>query len=258
MKNKLKYDPEDIESLMLNKTFDELLDVEKNFVLRHLDSEKEYNSMRKTLLNIKTAFKEDDFLIPSPAIQSKLIADFESKNQPKQLWYHNLNQIFTITPVYRNPVFQVSIAAMFLLVSFFILKNVLIKPPQNIASTEIVTEDQAEDNQVISDSVDQVVIEERIEKEDAEEPEKLDIPEPKTKEKTNPKSSFDEKPDNDKNYGIAYEDNKSKTTDAETNSKVSSKSLFDSYGIAPKHENATYNRSLKKDEDLIELLYTAL
>ena len=52
MKRKFKYDPEDLESLLLNKRFNELYPEEKEFVLRHMDSAEEDASMRKTLLSI--------------------------------------------------------------------------------------------------------------------------------------------------------------------------------------------------------------
>jgi hypothetical protein len=56
MNKDFKYDPEDIESLMMHKHFTELLPDEREFVLKHIDSESEYEHLRETLMQSMTAF----------------------------------------------------------------------------------------------------------------------------------------------------------------------------------------------------------
>ena len=58
-----KYDPEDIESLMMHKTFSDLYPEERAFVLKHLDSELEYESMRNTLISVQSRDKSDRILL---------------------------------------------------------------------------------------------------------------------------------------------------------------------------------------------------
>ena len=49
MGNRENYDPEDIEVLLQERTFDELLPEERAFVLRHLSGRTEYERMRALL-----------------------------------------------------------------------------------------------------------------------------------------------------------------------------------------------------------------
>jgi len=125
MSSKSKYDPEDIESLLLNKEFSELYKEEKAFILRHIDSEEEYNAMRKALLNITTSNNEDIPLIPDSKIKDAVMEAFETSSQRKVTWIISLNQLFANFDFYRKPAVQIAFASIILL---FITYFIFIKP----------------------------------------------------------------------------------------------------------------------------------
>ncbi|MEZ4800783.1 MAG: hypothetical protein R2809_13605 [Flavobacteriales bacterium] len=91
MKSNHKYDPEDIESLMLHKQFHELYPEEKEFVLRHLDNEEEYNSMRNTLFEIKEISSNRDLLSPDAGLKKELLRAFQGERKsPFIIWLNSL------------------------------------------------------------------------------------------------------------------------------------------------------------------------
>lgn len=75
-KEQEKYDPEDIESLMIHKSFTDLYPEERTFVLKHLDSELEYESMRKTLISVQSRDRSDR-ISPPPSMKKELMAMME-------------------------------------------------------------------------------------------------------------------------------------------------------------------------------------
>lgn len=91
MKNhRATYDPEDIESLMRQKTFDELYDDERNFVLQHVSDENEYEEIRLTLLAIEIS-ETPRAQTPKPETKTVLLEAF--KNQRTSKWLVLLHQV---------------------------------------------------------------------------------------------------------------------------------------------------------------------
>ncbi|NNE56464.1 MAG: hypothetical protein HKN32_10615, partial [Flavobacteriales bacterium] len=80
MDEKRKYDPEDIESLLLHKEYVELYPEEKKFVLEHMDSIEEYDSMRKTLLSIQQT-EGPGRIEPREGMKEALLAEFASERR---------------------------------------------------------------------------------------------------------------------------------------------------------------------------------
>ena len=123
MDDKRKYDPEDIESLMMHKTFEELYPEEKTFVLEHLDSATEYESMRKTMLTVIAASNDHDRIVANPAIKDNLLAEFGAqKHGGFTIW---LNSVLSWlappkTEWYRKPACQMTFASFALLIGAFI------------------------------------------------------------------------------------------------------------------------------------------
>ena len=82
MKTQHNYQPEDIEALLAEKSFRELYEEEKRFVLEHLASPQEYEQMRETLLAIRGASGEDESsetLRPALRVKEELMAAFEKE-----------------------------------------------------------------------------------------------------------------------------------------------------------------------------------
>jgi hypothetical protein len=91
MKQFEKYDPEDIESLLLNKQFAELYPEEKEFVLRHISDEEQYNSMRRMLIEIREISQSDDLLTPDASIKKNLLAQFDTERKGRfTIWLNSL------------------------------------------------------------------------------------------------------------------------------------------------------------------------
>jgi hypothetical protein len=115
MKKFKKYDPEDIESLLLNKKFSELYDEERVFVLKHISSEQEYELLRKTLLNVTgtVTSEENDDLVPSPYIKRQLLEEVGRNAPARGFW---LNAIGFLRMIEIRPAFRITVASVVVLV----------------------------------------------------------------------------------------------------------------------------------------------
>jgi len=122
MKQFSKYDPEDIESLLLHKQFNELYPEEKEFVLRHLDGVEEYESMRRMLLELKNSEGTDEWLTPDPSIKKALMAEFARERKGRfSIW---LNSLFAMPerPIYMQRGVQWSFGVALIAGAFFFFK----------------------------------------------------------------------------------------------------------------------------------------
>lgn len=93
-----KYDPEDLESLLLHKRFHELYPEEKSFVLQYISSEEEYTSMRATLLKVQEV-NDDEYISARPESKERLMKLFQEEKQTSgfKVW---LNGYFL--PLFAN------------------------------------------------------------------------------------------------------------------------------------------------------------
>lgn len=122
MKQFSKYDPEDIESLLLHKQFNELYPEEKEFVLRHLEGIEEYESMRRMLLELKNSEGTDEWLTPDPSIKKALMAEFARERKGRfSIW---LNSLFAMPerPIYMQRGVQWSFGVALIAGAFFFFK----------------------------------------------------------------------------------------------------------------------------------------
>lgn len=110
MKKDRKYDPEDIESLLMHKQFYELYPEEKEFVLQFIEGPEEYESMRKTLFELRNASKNGEWLDPDPSLKAELMKEFATENKSGfRVW---LNSLFVMPEViwYKQPAFRLAMA----------------------------------------------------------------------------------------------------------------------------------------------------
>ena len=125
MKTKNHYQPEDIEALLAEKAFHELYADEKKFVLEHLDSAKEYEQMRETLLSIRGAAGEDQSSKPlhtSPRVKKELMAAFEKEKKKRALFWWNSFGLFLRTSLrFDLPLVRFGFAAVVLLLGIWIV-----------------------------------------------------------------------------------------------------------------------------------------
>lgn len=117
MKQQEKYDPEDIESLLLNKQFYELYPEERAFVLKHLEDESEYNRLRRLLLEIHEIAASDDLLTPDSSIKRHLMNEIKKEKKGKfTIW---LNSLFASPelPWWKQRGMQLSLGVMLILIA---------------------------------------------------------------------------------------------------------------------------------------------
>lgn len=90
-----RYDPQDIEKLMQEKSFAELLADEQEFVLKHLENESEYEQVRSVMFSIKEHIEDGGTVAPPPELRRELIAAFK-KEQKKgyRYWLNSISVLF--------------------------------------------------------------------------------------------------------------------------------------------------------------------
>jgi hypothetical protein len=82
-----RYDPEDLEQLMLERGFDELLEEERAYAMRHLAGRAEYERMRALLLHVR----EEAGQAPEPEagtwVREQVLQAFRSQREPRwRIW----------------------------------------------------------------------------------------------------------------------------------------------------------------------------
>src|SRR5690554_740692 len=86
-----RYDPEDLEHLMLERGFDDLLEEERAYALRHLADRAEYERMRALLHHVR---EERDERLPGdagPAVRERVLQAFRIQRQPQwRIWLNNV------------------------------------------------------------------------------------------------------------------------------------------------------------------------
>lgn len=91
MERREQYEPEDIEALLHERGFDELLAEERAFVLRHLSGREEYEGMRALLHRARNEERTLQPLTPDPAIREQLLTTFRERQVP--VWRIWLNSV---------------------------------------------------------------------------------------------------------------------------------------------------------------------
>jgi hypothetical protein len=98
----------DMEQILLNKNYDDLTATELDEIKDFVSSKEEFIIMKSTLMNVKTSFGVEEEIVPVDSAKQNLMKMFEQKhgkvipmNKPR--------------PFYLNPVFQIGIAALFIL-----------------------------------------------------------------------------------------------------------------------------------------------
>lgn len=108
---------------MMHKPFEELYPEEKEFVLQHLDSVEEYESMRKTLQAVLESNSMHNRIEPRVGMKEDLLAELGKERRGGfVLW---LNGLFAgirapELPLYRRPAYQLAFASVLIAVGLFV------------------------------------------------------------------------------------------------------------------------------------------
>jgi hypothetical protein len=91
MERREHYDPEDIEQLLMERGFDELLDEERAYVLRHLSGREEYEAMRSLLMTVQRTETSPDLLDPEEAVRDRVLEAFREQHRPGwRVWLNSV------------------------------------------------------------------------------------------------------------------------------------------------------------------------
>lgn len=86
-----RYDPEDIESLLSERGFDELLPDERAFVLRHMSGRDEYERMRALLHYVRPDERDRGTIEPEERVKQHVMATFRAQQRPQwRIWLNTL------------------------------------------------------------------------------------------------------------------------------------------------------------------------
>ncbi|MGB3868539.1 MAG: hypothetical protein WA937_03655 [Flavobacteriales bacterium] len=86
-----RYDPEDLEHLMLERGFDELLEEERAYALRHLESRAEYERMRALLHHVRDTKSTQAPMDADPVVRERVLAAFREQRRPQwQIWLNSV------------------------------------------------------------------------------------------------------------------------------------------------------------------------
>lgn len=86
-----RYDPEDIESLLSERAFDELLADERAFVLRHVSGREEYEQMRALLHYVRPDEHDRASIEADEAVKRNVMEVFRKQQQPQwRIWLNSV------------------------------------------------------------------------------------------------------------------------------------------------------------------------
>lgn len=122
MSMKELYGPEDIERLLLDKSFSALLAEEREYVLKHIEDESEYEHMRELLRGFSA---EDEVISPPSELRSKLIEEHIQKHsRPSfKIWLNSLFSTFFVRREWYRPALQLAGVAALIIASVIVLKE---------------------------------------------------------------------------------------------------------------------------------------
>ncbi len=94
MERRERYDPEDLESLLHERGYNELLDEERAYVLRHLSGKEEYESMRALLLNLRRNEMDRPSISGDEAMRESVLRSFREQHRPQwRIWLNSLGAL---------------------------------------------------------------------------------------------------------------------------------------------------------------------
>jgi hypothetical protein len=95
MERREQYDPEDIENLLQERGFDELLEEERAYVLRHLSGREEYEHMRALLRQVRHEEHNEQPLEADERVRTNVMQAFRAQQRPQwKVWLNTVGGLF--------------------------------------------------------------------------------------------------------------------------------------------------------------------
>lgn len=86
-----RYDPEDLEALLSERAFDELLAEERAFVLRHVADRAEYETLRATLAQVRAHGRPGPLVTADPEVRDRVLTAFREARRPAwRIWLNTV------------------------------------------------------------------------------------------------------------------------------------------------------------------------
>ncbi|HOY29139.1 MAG TPA: hypothetical protein PLR96_09205 [Flavobacteriales bacterium] len=106
-----RYDPEDIESLLSERGFDELLPDERAFVLRHMSGRDEYERMRALLHYVRPDERDRSTIEPEDRVRTNVLATFRAHQQPQwRIWLNGISLWLAPKEASAHPLWRPALA----------------------------------------------------------------------------------------------------------------------------------------------------
>ncbi|MBK9597206.1 MAG: hypothetical protein IPO60_02475 [Flavobacteriales bacterium] len=139
-----RYDPEDLEHLMLERGFDELLEEERAYALRHLEGRAEYERMRALLHHVREDKRDHAPMDADPAVRERVLAAFRMQQQPQwRIWLNSVGGfLLPARPsMYWRPALALGTVAVLIFASLMIWNAM--EPKENKVLAEVRQETPA-------------------------------------------------------------------------------------------------------------------
>lgn len=138
----MKYSKNDIEYLLLNKSYDELNANEVSLISAEINNKKEYEELQQLLINITSNSDKTELIKPNPLIKTLLMDEFKNKHKSNKIWLNSF--VATLFPkdkkIMAMPGFQLSGIAASLAILFTIFINYdLNSENSELANNELTT-----------------------------------------------------------------------------------------------------------------------
>jgi hypothetical protein len=92
MERRELYEPEDIEQLLIERPYNELLEMERAFVLRHLSGRDEYEAMRALLLKVHDDDAHMEPIDAEPSVRAHVLDVFRAEQRPQwRIWLNSVH-----------------------------------------------------------------------------------------------------------------------------------------------------------------------
>jgi hypothetical protein len=140
MERREHYEPEDIEALLHERGFDELLAEERAFVLRHMSGREEYEAMRALLHRAKHDDHRTEPLVADPSIREQLLTTFRERQVP--IWNIWLNSVKAfLVPDHASAFWRPALAVAGILVIVIggvaVMRSLVNAPTEQLADLEV-------------------------------------------------------------------------------------------------------------------------
>ena len=133
-----RYDPEDLEHLMLERGFDELLEEERAYALRHLENRAEYERMRALLHHVRDDKRDHAPMDADPVVRERVLAAFRVQQRPQwRIWLNSVGGFLLPSrpSMYWRPALALGTVAVLIFASLMIWNAM--EPKENKVLAEV-------------------------------------------------------------------------------------------------------------------------